>query len=147
MSHELLATLGRQTLAGLARSSLMGALPSTNDLKGKRGSLPESAHPPNGEDMDARLRSIRRYITPRELAALLHWHSETVYRKIKSGMPATRDVDAQGRGRRLKIYPPEIADWLRGCREALERANQLPSSLPPGHPGGPGPEKVVELAK
>ena len=120
MSHELLAALDRQILADLARGNLMEALPSTNYLKDKRGRLPESAYPSTGEDMDARLRSIRRYITPSELAALLHWHQETVYRKIKSGMPAIRDVDAQGRGRRLKIYPPEIADWLRCCREALD---------------------------
>jgi hypothetical protein len=64
--------------------------------------------------MDALLRGIRRYITPRELAELLHWHPETVYRKIKAGMPADRVVDAQRRGRQLKIYPPQVADWLRG---------------------------------
>jgi hypothetical protein len=146
MSHGLLEALGPQILADLARNRLLGALPLTDDLKGKRGRLPELAHPPTGEDMDARLRSIRHYITPRELSALLHWHPETVYRKIKSGMPADRDVDAQGRGRRLKIYPPEIADWLRSCHEAQKRPNQLPSSLPAGNRGSES-DKVVECRK
>jgi hypothetical protein len=147
MGHEPLDVLGRQILADLARSSPMGALPATNALKSKRVGLAESAQPPTGEDMDTRLRSMRRYITPRELAALLHWHPETVYRKIKAGMPANRDVDAQGRGRRLKIYPPEIADWLCRCRDARERSNQLPSSLPAGHRGGSEAGIVIELTR
>jgi hypothetical protein len=147
MSHGLLEALAPQILADLARSRLLGALPLTDDIKGKRGRLPELAYPPTGEDMGARLRSIRHYITPRELSALLHWHPETVYRKIKSGMPADRDVDAQGRGRRLKIYPPEIADWLRSCREAQKRPNQLPSSLPAGNREGSESNNVVECRK
>ncbi len=56
MSHGLLGALGSQILADLARSRLLGALPLTDDLKGKRGRLPELAHSPTGEDMDARLR-------------------------------------------------------------------------------------------
>jgi hypothetical protein len=147
MSHRLLEALSPQILADLVRNNLMGVSSSTNDLNGERDRLPTPVHPPSGEDMDARLRSIRRYITPRELAALFHWHLETVYRKIKSGMPAHRDVDAHGHGRRLKIYPPEIADWLRGCREAQERLNQLPSSLPAGNRGSSEAGKVVELTK
>ena len=94
--------------------------------------------------MDALLRGIRRYITPKELAELLHWHTETVYRKIKAGMPADRVVDAQGRGRQLKIYPPQVADWLRGCRIALRRPDQLTSSLPPPYSGASESGKVVE---
>ncbi|WP_433972683.1 helix-turn-helix domain-containing protein [Tunturiibacter lichenicola] len=121
--HELLR---QQLLIDLGESSVIEALPKSINLKRKPNRLPKSTHLLSGEDMDARLRSIRRYITPRELAALLHWHPETVYRRIKSGMPAHRDVDAHGCGRRLKIYPPEIADWLRSCQEALERLNQLP---------------------
>jgi hypothetical protein len=59
-------------------NNLMGASPSANGPKGKQDGLPKSAHPPAGEDMDALLRGIRRYITPRELAERLHWHPETV---------------------------------------------------------------------
>jgi hypothetical protein len=121
MGDDLLAELGRQIPADLARSSLIGALPTESDSKSKRGRLPNSALPLSGEDMDARLRSIRRYITPKELAALLHWHLETVYRKIKAGMPADRDVGEEGKGWRLKIYPPKIANWLRECRDARKR--------------------------
>jgi hypothetical protein len=134
-------------MTDLGRSSVMEALPPRIDLKAKRDRLPKSTPPPSGEDMDARLRSIRRYITPRELAALLHWHPETVYRKIKAGMPADRDVDAQGRGRRLKIYPPQVADWLRRCRAALGRPDQLTWSSPPPYSGAAESGKVVEWRK
>lgn len=98
--------------------------------------------------MDARLRSIRRYITPKELAALMHWHPETVYRKAKEGMPVDRDIGQDGRGRRLKIYPPEIADWLRDCREARQRmirAKQLSPRNSPEHEAGiPDQEKEIK---
>jgi hypothetical protein len=147
MSHRLLQALGPQILADLARNNLMGASPSANDLKSKQNKLSKSAQAPSGEDMDARLRSIRRYITPRELAALLHWDIGTVYRKIKAGMPADRDVDAQGRGNRIKIYPPQVADWRRDCSEALRRPNQLTSSLPVGDRGDSEAGRVVELTK
>lgn len=115
MADDLLAELVRKILADLARASLMGGLPSEADSKSKRGRLPRSAPPLSGEDMEARLRSIRRYITAKELAALMHWHPETVYRRIKSGMPVDRD------GRSVKIYPPEIADWFRDIRQGSKR--------------------------
>jgi hypothetical protein len=107
MGDDLLAEMSQMILADLIRGSLMGALPADAGLKSKRERLPKSPLPLAGEDMDTRLRSIRRYITPKELAALLHWHVETIYRKIKRGMPVDRD------GRNLKIYPPRIADWFR----------------------------------
>jgi hypothetical protein len=143
MSHRLLEALRPQLLADFARNNVMGASTSTNDPKG-RDRLPKSSQRPSGEDMDARLRSIRRYITPRELAALLHRDIETVYGKIKGGLPADHDGDAQGRGNRIKIYPPQVANWLRGCREAQRRPNQLTSSLPPRPSNASGSEKVVE---
>ena len=117
MGDDPLAELGRQILADLLRSSVMGTLPTQTELKSKRGRIPKSSLAPSGEDMDARLRSIRRYVTPRELAALLHWHVETIYRKAKCGMPVDYEVDADGNGRLIKIYPPKIADWLQECRE------------------------------
>lgn len=118
MRDELLGELGRIILSDLAKSSLAAALPSELGPKADRRRLPKSSVSVSGEDMDTRLRGIRRYITPKELAALMHWHLETVYRKVRGGMPVDRDVDEEGKGRRLKIYPPEIADWLRDCREA-----------------------------
>jgi hypothetical protein len=128
MGDELLVDLGRRILADLARSSLSGALTKPSDTKNIRSRPPKSARPPTNDDMDARLREIRRYITPRELAAILHWHVETVYRKVKEGMPADHDVDQFGHGRRLKIYPPRIADWLRECRQARSFPTQVISS-------------------
>ncbi len=130
MSYELLAALNRQLVADADRSRLRGPFPLHKEIDGKQRGFAMSPHPPSGENMDARLRGIRHYITPKELAFLLHIHRETVYRKIKSGMPAHRDVDAQGRGRRLKIYPPEIADWLRDCREQEKRCKQSKSGSP-----------------
>jgi hypothetical protein len=147
MSHELLAALGGQILADLACSSSIGALPSTNGIKGKQDKLSKLVQAPIGEDMDARLRSIRHYITPNELAALLHCHIGTVYRMIKAGMPADRDVDAQGHGRRLKIYPPQVADRLRSCREVLRGSNQLTSSLPSPSTEASKSDKVVQWRK
>jgi hypothetical protein len=146
MSYELLAALRPQILADLTRSSPIGALPLTNDLRAKQNKLSKSEQAPSGEDMDARLRSIRRYITPSELATLLHWDIGTVYRKIKAGMPADRDVDAQGRGNRLKIYPPKVADWQRDCREAHRRLNQLPK-MPAGSQGDFEAGTVKELTE
>jgi hypothetical protein len=143
MSHRLLDALRRQLLNDLGPGSVIEALSPAIDFKAKQDRLPKSTHPPNGGDMDARLRSIRRYITPRELAVLLHWDIETVYRKVKAGMPADRDVDAQGRGNRIKIYPPQVADWRRSCREASRRSEQVPSSLEPQCSGASESDKVV----
>jgi len=114
MGDDLLADLSRQILADLVRSSLLGALPTESASRARQGRLPKSAVLLGGEDLDARLRAIRRWITPKELAALLHWHQETVYRRIKDGLPADRDGD------RWKIYPPTVADWLRERREARQ---------------------------
>lgn len=145
MSEDLLTELGREILRDLARSTLAGTLPAQGDVRGKRARLPKSSVAPTAEDMDARLRSIRRYITPKELAALLHWHPETVYRKAKEGMPVDRDIGPDGRGRRLKIYPPEIADWLRDCREARQRmiqAKQLSQRHSPEQTTGHAPQEM-----
>jgi hypothetical protein len=144
MSHRLFEALGGQILADLARNNLVRAVPSIDGPKGKQDGLPKSAPPNTGDDMDALLRGIRRYITPKELAELLHWHTETVYRKIKAGMPADRVVDAQGRGRQLKIYPPQVANWLRHCRVSLRCLDQSTSSLPPPYSGAAEPGNVVE---
>src|SRR5258708_15753049 len=71
MSHRLFEALGGQILADLARNNLMRAVPSIHGPKGKQDGLPKSAPPNTGEDMDALLRGILRYITPTELAQLL----------------------------------------------------------------------------
>lgn len=133
MREDLLTDLGLRILQDLARNSLAEALPAQLDRKLIQGRLPRSPIAPTGEDMDTRLRGIRRYITAKELAGLMHWHPETVYRKAREGMPVDRDVGPDGRGRRLKIYPPKIADWLRECREVRTRlieSKQLSDGIP-----------------
>lgn len=111
--------------------NLRGALIVTDEVvKSTRGKMAKSALPLSHEDMDTRLRLIRHYITPRELAALLHCHVETVYRMVKSGMPVDRDVDGEGRGRNLKIYPPRVADWRAECRDSRIQAMQSKLALP-----------------
>jgi len=116
----------QRIIADLLRSAVMGTLPAQTNVQSKRGRIPKSSLAPSGEDMDTRLRSIRRYVTPRELAALLHWHVETLYRKIKVGMPVDHEVNIDGNGRLLKLYPPKVADWLQECRTA--RNNLIGSS-------------------
>lgn len=143
MSYRLLESLNRQVLTDLGRSSAMAALAPPTDLKQKQDELPKSAQPLKGEDMDARLRGIRQYIAPKELAALLRCHVGTIYRRVKAGMPADRDVDAQGRGNRIKIYPPRVADWQRDCRKAQERLKQLPPTLLAGNPEGSEAPRAV----
>ena len=61
----------------------------------------------DGCSLFSHLRTMKRWIATREVSELLHCHPETIYRRVKEeGLPAHRD------GRRLKFYPPEIADWL-----------------------------------
>jgi predicted DNA-binding transcriptional regulator AlpA len=64
------------------------------------------------------LRTIKRWIVTKDVGALLHYHTETVYRRVKQeGLPAIRDV------RRLKYDPPAIEDWLeRRAESARTRA-------------------------
>jgi hypothetical protein len=126
MLEELRIVLSelKQMFAEVTRN-LAGALVVTDEVfKSTQKKVPTSALPLSNEDMDARLRSIRHYITPKELARLLHLHRETVYRMVKTGMPVDRDVDGRGKGRNLKVYPPKIAEWRAQCREARKRAMQ-----------------------
>lgn len=111
VGDDLLEDLGRRLLADLSRSSLMGALP-VGPGPAKRSRMPKMAIAPSGEDFDQRLRGIRRLISVKEMAALQHVHPETIYRRIKAGMPAEHD------GRSVKIYPPKVADWRLEMREA-----------------------------
>jgi excisionase family DNA binding protein len=61
-------------------------------------------------DLIAHLRTLRKCLTPKEMAVLLHKHPETIYKMIKKGFPAFRD------GRRLKLDPCKVADWLEKRR-------------------------------
>lgn len=117
MPDDPLVEMVRRMLADLFASSLSRALPSQEELKARRSTIPKPALAPTGEDMDSRLRSIRRYMSPIEFAGLKHINVETVYRRIKAGMPADRDLN----GRNLMIYPPQVAEWEQNCREARNK--------------------------
>lgn len=114
MGDDLLVEVGRQILADLARSTVMGTLPAESASL-NRNRAPRLALAPSGEDFVQRLRGIRRLITVKEFGALAHLHPESVYRRIKAGMPAEHD------GRNLRIYPPKVADWLIDIRENRRR--------------------------
>lgn len=133
MSYRLLQALSPQLLADSTLKDLMATSRSTNGPKDKRDKSSKLVLAPIGEDMDARLRSIRRFISPEELASLLHCDATTVYRLIDAGMPVEYGVDPQAPGRSIKIYPPQFADWRREPRDpqkAVKRKNQRPSSDP-----------------
>jgi len=101
-----LVELGRTILAYIARSSLAGALAHESGanrkvIKRARAILPV------GEDLISYLRSLKRWLITKEVAALLHCHTETIYRRIEhEKLPARRD------GKRWKFDPAEIADWV-----------------------------------
>lgn len=60
----------------------------------------------NPKSLIAHLRSKQGYMTPKEVAELLHCDRETVYKNIKRGLPAER---IHGR---WKIDPHLLADWI-----------------------------------
>jgi excisionase family DNA binding protein len=105
MRANVLADLEQRVLADLVRS-----FAATHSVANQRSSLikkPVRQVAPAGESLCSYLRSIRHWIVTRDVAVLLHCHTETIYRRVKiEGLPAHRD------GRTLKYYPPEIADWL-----------------------------------
>jgi hypothetical protein len=104
MHANVLADLEQRVLANLVHSFV-----ETHIAANQRLSLKKSVRQvaPAGENLCSYLRSIRHWVVTREVAALLHCHAETVYKRVKiEGLPAQRD------GRTLKYYPPEIADWL-----------------------------------
>jgi excisionase family DNA binding protein len=104
MPANVLANLEQRLLADLVRS-----FAETHAAANQRSSVKTSVSQvaPAGESLCSYLRTIRHWVVTKEVAALLHCHAETVYERVKiEGLPAHRD------GRRLKYYPPEIADWL-----------------------------------
>jgi excisionase family DNA binding protein len=106
MGANSVEELSRRILADLVRSSLAGALAGGAGLESGKLRRPRSIAL-SDEDLFTRLRSIRGCIVTKELASLMRWHSETIYRLIKTeGLPVHRT------GKRLKFYPPEVASWL-----------------------------------
>lgn len=63
---------------------------------------------PIGDDLQDYLRTVRRWLDASEVAALLHYQVETVYRRIKcEGLPAHKD------GKRWKFDPSEVGHWMK----------------------------------
>lgn len=118
-STLILAEL-RRVLAEISRTA-RGTLIVAEVARSARGRTPKSALQPTRKDMDERLRAIDHYVSARRLAELLDWSVETVYRQVKTGLPADRNVDGEGKGRSLKFYPPAVAAWIADCREDQKR--------------------------
>lgn len=97
-----LAQLGDHVLADPLRSSLSCA-PVWSALTNKMGE-----RLPLGPLTLDRTPSMRRLLTVRDIACLLHCHPETVYRQIR-----TEDLPAKRHGNRWKFDPVEIANWLQ----------------------------------
>lgn len=113
MHADVLSEFERRVLIDLVRS--LAVKPCANDRRSMANDQKGQVTPP-GEGFCSHLRTIKRWIVTKDVGALLHCHTETVYRRVKQeGLPAVRD------GRRLKYYPPAIADWLERRAEQRER--------------------------
>lgn len=118
MPGDRFSELERQVLLDLLRRGIAESL-SIQRRDGSTGHKVPKDTAPAADSFCARLRSIRRWIITREVAALLHCHTETIYRRVKSeGLPAHRD------GRLLKYYPPEIADWIERRAAGMPRPRE-----------------------
>jgi len=110
MTDDPLNELGRRI------RSLVNSLPSEEELKAKRMRLPKSAVPLHGETLDRRLRTIDdRSIDASLLARVLDRDLETIYRRVKAGMPCFYE------GRNLRFFLPQVADWLLERSEERKR--------------------------
>ena len=106
MEANSFENLSRSILAEIVRTSLASALVNEDSASQPR-SRRSKAVAPVGDDLVAHLRGIRRWLITREVAAVLHFHTETVYRKIKH-----QDLPAQKDNGRLKFDPAKIAEWI-----------------------------------
>jgi len=101
MHADVLSEFERRVLIDLVRS--LAVRPCANDRRSMANDQKGQVSPP-GEGLCSHLRTIKRWIVTKDVGALLHCHTDTVYRRVKQeGLPAVRD------GRRLKYYPPAIA--------------------------------------
>lgn len=106
MDERSHAEMADRILANLVRSSITNAL--ANEV---RTSTSSKRHPKAaiaiGDDLPSYLRSIHRLLNSGEMAAILRWHTETLYRRIKSdSFPAIKDSG------RWKFDPIRVATWM-----------------------------------
>lgn len=146
MSIRLLQALSPQLLVDSMRPDLMGASSAINASKYKRDESTKLVQAPDGEDMDAYLRTIRRFIPPEKLADIFCCDLTTVYRLIDSGMPVEKGLDPLFGGRLIKIYPPQVAKWRRDRREAAKRNQQQTSGALSPNAEASKADTVVELS-
>jgi len=101
-----LSDLGDKVLAELMRKSIRSGSVGGSGLE----SVPsptEKAVNSIDDDLQDYLRRLHRWLDSAEVADLLHYKVDTVYRRIKSeGLPAHKD------GRQWKFDPAEVAQWM-----------------------------------
>jgi excisionase family DNA binding protein len=113
-----LSDLGDKVLADLMRKSIRSGSVGESGL-GSAPALTEKAVVPIGDDLQGYLRGLHRWLDSSEVADLLHYKVETVYRRIKcEGLPAHKD------GRQWKFDSAEVAQWI-------EKRNGIPNMIRP----------------
>lgn len=106
MNERSHAEMADRILANLVRGSIASAL--ANEVRTNTSS---KRHPKAalalGDDLPSYLRSIHRLLSSGEMAAILRWHTETLYRRIKEeDFPAIKD------SHRWKFDPIKVATWI-----------------------------------
>ena len=105
MERNAQSDMVNRILADLVRTSIITTLGREVNSKTKSNRRPKVILP-LGDDLPSYLRGIHRLLTAKEIAASLHMHTETLYRRIKKdNIPAKKD------GRLWKFDPSEVADW------------------------------------
>ncbi len=113
-----LSDLGDRALAELMRKSIRTGPAQPSALNSAQWATAK-ADAPIDNDLQGYLRRLHRRLDSSEVAELLDYKVETVYRRIKcEGLPAHKD------GTRWKFDPAEIARWI-------EKRDERPKMIRP----------------
>lgn len=106
MSNGIPHPLTDKILADLVRDAVATTLVANGNSTNLK-SLKHSNQVALGSDLPSHLRKIKRWLVTKEVAVIMHWHTESVYRRIRNdGFPAHRDKH------RWKFDPSKVADWI-----------------------------------
>lgn len=115
MDQRAHTEMTNRILADLVRSSITNALANDVRTRTKSKRRPKVVMP-IGDDLPSYLCTIHRLLNSTEMAAILGWHKETLYRRIKAeSFPAIKDKG------RWKFDPGKVATWIE---ERLDRPAQ-----------------------